>query len=165
MSEDYYKALILATLVLVASVFGILALYSHTIMPGLKKVNDATFVTSFQAIDRQILNPIFILQFFAPILLLGILSFYAHKHHLAEAKYIYIATVTYLVAIIVTMAVNVPLNDGIKKVTDVTNPQSLADARSQFNESKWLIFNHVRTVFALISTVALALAVKASKLL
>lgn len=41
---------------LVAGVFG---LYGHTIMPGLKKTDDRTFVGAFQSIDRAIINPWF----------------------------------------------------------------------------------------------------------
>jgi uncharacterized membrane protein len=160
MNEGYYEALLLITLVLVASICGILALYSHTIMPGLKKLNNTTFVASFQAIDRQIINPVFMFQFFAPVILLIGLAYYAYSQQLAEAKYIYIAAASYLVAVVITMAVNVPLNDGIKKVADITSTQSLANARARFNESKWLVFNHIRTVFTFISTIALSWAIK-----
>lgn len=158
-----YKTLLVVGLVLVASVLGILALYSHTIMTGLRHVDDATFVKSYQAIDRQIINPIFMIQFFAPVVILLFAAYFAHKHHLAEAKYIYIAAISYVAAVIITMAVNVPLNDGIKKIADVTSSQSLADARAQFNESKWLIFNHLRTVCTLIATIALSIAIRIAK--
>ena len=42
---------------LVAGVFG---LYGHTIMPGLKKTDDRTFIAAFQSIDRAIINPWFL---------------------------------------------------------------------------------------------------------
>jgi uncharacterized membrane protein len=42
---------------LVAGVFG---LYAHTIMPGLGRTDDRTFVGAFQAIDRAIINPWFL---------------------------------------------------------------------------------------------------------
>jgi uncharacterized membrane protein len=164
MTEGNYKVLLLTGLVLLATVLGILALYAHTIMPGLKKVDDPTFVRSFQAIDRQITNPIFMLQFFAPLFLLALAAFYANKHHLVEAKYIYIALACYLVAVILTMAVNVPLNDGLKKVTS-TNPDALTNAREQFNESKWVLFNHIRTVLTLAATGFTSAAVWVSKVL
>lgn len=164
MTENHYKILLLTGLMLVASVLGVLALYSHTIMPGLKHTDNATFVRSFQAIDRQIINPIFMTQFFAPLLVLGLAAYYAYKHHLVEAKYIAIALVCYFVAVIVTMAVNVPLNDGIKKLTDLQSPESFANARAQFQEAKWLLFNHIRTICTLLATLFTAVAVWASKL-
>jgi uncharacterized membrane protein len=38
---------------------GVFALYAHTIMPGLKKTDDRTFVAAFQSLDRAIINPWF----------------------------------------------------------------------------------------------------------
>lgn len=151
MNQEHYKALLLISLIVLASVWGVLALYSHTIMPGLKNVDNMTFVKSFQAIDRQIINPIFMLQFFLPLGILGVVAYYAHKHHLAEAKYIYAALVCYFLAVIITTSVNVPLNDGIKKVGEVTSNEMAANARAQFHEAKWLLFNNLRTILTLIS--------------
>ena len=57
---------VLSALVLLAATIsmgltaGVLALYAHTIMPGLAKTDDRTFVGAFQAIDRAILNPWFL---------------------------------------------------------------------------------------------------------
>lgn len=165
MTENHYKLILLAGFILVASVLGIVALYSHTIMPGLKNTDNATFVRSFQAIDRQIINPIFMLQFFAPLFLLGIGAFYAHKHHLVEAKYIYIALVCYFVTVLITIIVNVPLNDGLKKLTNLQGAESFANARTQFQESKWLVFNHIRAAFTLLATLATSAAIWVSKLI
>ena len=52
-------SLLLATISmgLVAGVFG---LYAHTVMPGLAKTDDKTFVGAFQALDRAIVNPLFL---------------------------------------------------------------------------------------------------------
>ena len=38
-------------------VAGAFALYAHTIMPGLRKTDDRTFVAAFGQIDRAIINP------------------------------------------------------------------------------------------------------------
>ena len=43
---------------------GAFALYAHTIMPGLKKTDDRTFVAAFQSMDRAIINPWFMLTAF-----------------------------------------------------------------------------------------------------
>lgn len=158
MTESYFELLLLAGLVLVASVLGVLALYSHTIMPGLKRTDNKTFVTAFQAIDGQIINPIFMLQFFAPVFLLGAAAFFAHNYGAAVTAYVYAALCCYIVAVVVTMAINVPLNDGIKARTNLQSAESFASARSQFNESKWTMFNHVRLVFTLLATIAMAAA-------
>lgn len=163
MTKTYYKLSLFVGLLLAATVLGIVALYGHTIMPGLAKVDDATFVQAFQTIDRHIINPIFMFQFFAPLFILGFAGFYASKYKLVETKYVWAAAISYLLVVLITMAVNVPLNDGIKKVTDVTSPESLASARSQFNEDKWVLFNNIRTVFTALSVGFTAAAIWVSK--
>ena len=45
------------------------ALYAHTIMPGLKHTDDHTFVAAFQATDRAIINPWFMISAFVGALL------------------------------------------------------------------------------------------------
>ena len=72
-------ALIAATMTtgLMAGVFG---LYAHAIMPGLNKTDDRTFVGAFQAIDRAIINPLFMLWFF------GALVFPARRRRCSAAS-------------------------------------------------------------------------------
>ena len=42
-------------------VAGVFALFAHTIMPGLHRTDDRTFVTAFQQMDRAIINPWFMI--------------------------------------------------------------------------------------------------------
>jgi hypothetical protein len=64
-------ALLAATLTmrLMAGVFGV---YAHSIMRGLTKTDDRTFVGAFQATDRAIINPLFLLAFMGALVLTGI---------------------------------------------------------------------------------------------
>src|SRR6266542_2849651 len=55
-------ALVLAVITM-GIVTGVLQLYSHTVMPGLGRTDDRTFVGAFQAIDRAIINPLFLATF------------------------------------------------------------------------------------------------------
>jgi len=61
--------LILATLTS-GLVAGVYAFYAHTVMPGLGRAGDRTFVAGFQALDRAIVNPWFMVSAFlgAPVL-------------------------------------------------------------------------------------------------
>src|SRR4029450_83509 len=61
--------LILATLTS-GLVAGVYAFYAHTVMPGLRRSDDRTFVAGFQALDRAIVNPWFLATAFlgAPVL-------------------------------------------------------------------------------------------------
>jgi hypothetical protein len=56
------------------------------------------------------------------------------------------ALVLYLVAFAITIAVNVPLNDGIKAAGDPDGIADLAAVRTRFNEARWRSWNLVRVV-------------------
>ena len=96
---------------------GIFMLYAHTIMPGLRHADDRTFVAAFQAIDRAILNPWFMVTAFAGALLF---TAGAGATQLGRPPRPWIAAALglYLVAVVITMAVHVPLNDAIKAAGD-----------------------------------------------
>lgn len=137
---------------LVAGVFG---LYAHTIMPGLRRTDDRTFVGAFQAIDRAIINPWFMSCFFGAPVLTGLAGL-AGALHLGPGNrgtllWIAAAFVLYLATVVITLAVNVPLNDAIKAAGDPDRINDLAEVRRNFGEARWAAWNLVRTVM---STVA-----------
>ena len=91
---------------------GAFALYAHTIMPGLHTTGDRTFVDAFQSIDKAIINPWFMVSaFFGPALL----TLAATLTNIGRPPFPWVvaALVLFLVAVVITMAVNVPLNDTI----------------------------------------------------
>ena len=124
---------------------GVFALYAHTIMPGLKKTDDRTFVTAFQSLDRAIMNPWFRGGAFLGALIFTIA---ATLTHLGEDALPWIAgaLVLYLVAVAITFAVNVPLNDALKAAGAPDSITDLAGVRERFNEALWVRWNLVRTI-------------------
>jgi uncharacterized membrane protein len=56
------------------------------------------------------------------------------------------AFVLYLVAVVVTLAVNVPRNDAIKAAGDPDRIGDLKGARARFDEAKWAAWNLIRTL-------------------
>jgi uncharacterized membrane protein len=67
--------------------------------------------------------------------------------------WITVAFVLYLVTVVLTIAINVPLNDGLKAAGD-PDRIDVAAARANFNEARWASVNLVRVV---LSTAAFAL--------
>jgi uncharacterized membrane protein len=137
-------ALVLATMSmgLMAGVFG---LYAHAIMPGLRTTDDRTFVGAFQAIDRAIINPLFMLWFLGP------LAFAAASAALLGGErsvlpWIVVALVLYLAVFVITIAINVPLNDTLKAAGDPDQITDLATVRERFDEARWVAWNIVRAV-------------------
>ena len=132
------------TMGLMAGVFGI---FSHTIMPGLRHTDDRTFVGAFQSIDRAIINPWFMAAFFGALVFTGV----AAVLHLSGDKrnvlpWIGTAFVLYLIAVVITVAVNVPLNDALKAAGDPARIGDLPAVRRHFDEARWSAWNLVRTL-------------------
>src|ERR1700745_4063253 len=92
---------------------GVFALFAHTIMPGLRSADDRTFVGAFQHLDRAIINPWFMATAFLGALICTAAGALANRVT-AAMSWIIAALVLYLVAVVITVAVHVPLNDGVK---------------------------------------------------
>ena len=126
---------------------GAFALYAHAIMPGLRATDDKTFVAAFQAIDRAIINPWFMITGFGGALVFT-LAATATSIGKDTLPWVAAAFGLYLIAVIITLAVNVPLNDAIK-----------ADGiREDFHEARWVAWNLVRTILSAAAFAALAWA-------
>lgn len=130
---------------LMAGVFG---LYAHTIMPGLSRTDDRTFVGAFQAIDRAIINPWFLAGGFVGALVFTALSAVLHvpADRRSALPWIAVALILYLVVFAITIGVNVPLNDAIKAAGDPDRIADLAMVRERFDEARWVRWNNVRTL-------------------
>ena len=130
---------------LMAGVFG---LYAHTIMPGLGRTDDRTFVGAFQAIDRAIINPWFLAGGFVGALVFTALSAVLHvpADRRSVLPWIVVALILYLVVFVITIGVNVPLNDAIKAAGDPDRIADLAMVRERFDEARWVRWNNVRTL-------------------
>jgi uncharacterized membrane protein len=101
--------------------------------------------------------------FFGALILIGV----AGVLHLGADRrsmlpWLGVAFVLYLAVVIITMAVNVPLNDAIKAAG---NPDhiNVAQVRAAFNESKWAAWNYVRVVASTGAFVILAGVLVAAK--
>jgi uncharacterized membrane protein len=149
-------ALLAATLTmgLMAGVFG---LYSHTIMPGLARTDDRTFVGAFQAIDRAIINPWFLAGGFVGALVCTAVATLTQLGRDALA-WVAAALVLYLATFVITIAVNVPLNDAIKAAGDPDHIDNLPAVRTRFNERRWRSWNLFRTIATTLAFAFLAWA-------
>jgi uncharacterized membrane protein len=123
-------------------VAGVFALYQHTIMPGLARTDDRTFVGAFQAIDRAIINPWFMAGGFMGAVAFILLAGITHLGRPA-LPWIAAALVLYLITFAITIAINVPLNDAIKAAGS-PDQIDVAAVRAAFNEARWTSWNLVR---------------------
>ena len=141
---------------------GVFWIFSNTIMPGLRHTDDRTFIGAFQSMDRAIINPWFMAAFFGALVLTGLA---AALHFTGDGRHVLpwlgAAFALYLIAVVITMAVNVPLNDALKAAGDPARIGDLAAARRHFDEARWSAWNLVRT---LTSTAAFGCLIAAAML-
>jgi uncharacterized membrane protein len=138
--------LLLATLTmgLTAGVFGD---WAHTIMRGLGTTDDRTFVGAFQALDRAITNPLFMLTFTGALAFTGIAAvLYLRDDDRSVLPWVAVAFGLYLAAFIITMAVHEPLNGVIRAAGDPDRITDPAAARDALQETRWVAWHIVRTI-------------------
>jgi len=139
-------------------VAGLLFGFSVAVNPGLGRLTDAGYLQSMQSINVAILNPVFLLCFMAPLILLPVATWMQYKHG-ANGAWIWMlaATLLYVIAVFgVTMGGNVPLNDALAKADlSIANPASLAAQRAAF-EPLWNKLHSIRTI-ANIASLALCI--------
>ena len=154
---------LLGTLLVAATVAtgltaGFLAAFAHTVMPALGTADDAAFVGTFQAADRAVYNPWFMVPFtLAPVLTGAALLLTFADQEPATVAVVAGAFVLAVATVVITGTVHLPLNREIGEVPLDGGAAALAAARARF-ERRWVRWNVVRTVTATVSFVCLAVA-------
>ncbi len=138
---------------------GVYQLYAFGIMPGLRSTDDRTFVFAFQQIDTAVVRVPFLSVFFLSPLIFSALAgaLYLGADQRSALPWIGGALVLQLAIVALTIAVNVPLNNGIKAAG---NPGEidLAAERERFNEAKWVRSNLLRVAASTVAFGCLAWA-------
>jgi uncharacterized membrane protein len=125
---------------------GLFAAFSYAVMPGLAKAGDLAFVDGMQRINVAILNGWFGVCF-GGALVFSVLAAVLHAgaDRRSVLPWIVAGAALYLVVLIVTFAVNVPLNDRLAAAGDPARIADLHAVRERF-EAVWVRWNVVRTV-------------------
>jgi uncharacterized membrane protein len=66
------RAALVAATMSVGLMAGVFGSYANSVMPGLGRTDDRTFVGAFQAIDRAIINPVFMAAFLGALVFTGL---------------------------------------------------------------------------------------------
>jgi len=133
---------------------GLLFAFSVSIMPGLHRLPAAQGIMSMNAFNDAILNPVFGLVFFvATAASLGLAVSAPFTWHQSGALWRLVGGVLFFVGVfVVTMAINVPLNDSLAGV----DPHSAEGAKFwQHYQATWTMWNHLRTVTGIVAVASL----------
>jgi uncharacterized membrane protein len=138
-------ALVAAT-VAMALLAGLFYTFAMSVMVGLRRTDDRTFVTAMQWINATITNGWFAISFLGSV----VLSALAAVLHLGGdgrpvVPWIVAALVGYVATFVITMAVNVPLNNQLAAAGDPDRIADLGVVRERF-EARWVRWNVARAV-------------------
>ena len=140
---------LVAAVVTTGLMAGIYLAFSIAVLPGLARHDDRTFVLAMRGMNAAILNPVFGVVFGGP-LVLGALTVATRlpSDEREDLGWVALGLGLYVVTLVVTGVVNVPLNNRL----DTTEP--VEEARVGF-ERRWVRWNVVRTVVCTASFLAL----------
>jgi len=138
---------------------GVFYAYAVSVNLGLAAQPDASYVAVMQAINERIQNPLFFASFFGAVLfLMAALVVYSPRPRSGRFWLIALACVLYVGGgFLLTVFVNVPLNEELARVAADASAGELARARAGY-EDPWSFWNGVRAVFASLAFLALVCA-------
>jgi len=150
--------LLIAATISTGLVAGLFYGFACAVMPGLRQVDDASFVTVFRAINRRILNGWFLIAFLgSPVLIVatGIAQFVVG----GPQPWVPLAAAAVLTVIssAITGGINVPLNNAL----DAAGADDPTPVRSAF-ETRWRRANVARSVASTAAFGALVWAIAIS---
>ncbi|GAB7183797.1 hypothetical protein ATKI12_3628 [Kitasatospora sp. Ki12] len=124
---------------------GLFFAFDVSVMPGLAAGDDRTYVTAMQHINKSIENGLFGLVFVGAFAATGLAAWLLHKAGRRQvALWAAAATVLYVVALLVTMGVNIPLNNQLAAAGDPGQITDFAAVRAKFADT-WVPVNMLRT--------------------
>ncbi|WP_329106548.1 anthrone oxygenase family protein [Streptomyces sp. NBC_01439] len=150
--------LITLSTVLVGLMAGLFFAFDVSVMPGLAAGDEQTYVTAMRAFNRAIDgNPLFGSVFLLALLAAAASTVVEHRGgRRATALWVGVAAVAYLVVLVITFGVNIPLNnelaDGaaVEQMTDFSIVERF--------KTTWVTTNIVRTLLCTAALTALARA-------
>lgn len=147
-----FKSIILVTTgTMTALIAGLFFGFAVSVNGGLHRLKDSEYVAAMQSINIAIQNPLFLLTFFGPVILLPWVTFLYRE---VDFALLFASSVLYIAGSFgLTIVGNVPLNEKlarfeISKAAD----KEIADAREQF-ESPWNRLHAIRTIASVAATV------------
>lgn len=131
---------------------GLCFTWSNAVTTGIGKLDNLSYLSAFQQMNRSILNPLFIIVFFGP-LLAGLINIYLLKNESGTIIWLFAIAVSvyFFGVILITIFGNVPLNEILDK-TDlaIASLEDLKQLREKF-ETKWNQLHLIRTFASSIS--------------
>ena len=153
-------ALLLSAL-LCSLVAGVVLTFAIVVMPGIRTMGDRDFLKSFKVMDRVIQNnqPIFMLVWLgSAVVLLASSVLGIWRLEGLDRILLVVACAIYIFGVHVpTVTINVPINNHLQAQDLDALSETELRATAEKYETRWLRWNTIRTVIAMVTTVLLLL--------
>ncbi|RKN38616.1 DUF1772 domain-containing protein [Streptomyces hoynatensis] len=139
---------------------GVFFAFDVSIMPGLGRTDDRTYATAMRQFNELIeSNPLFLTAFLGVLATSAAAAFAAHRRAARPtALWAGAATLCYLVVLVLSFAVNIPLNNELAAIHDPAGAADLSVV-GKF-KGAWETANILRTVLSTAALAALAEALR-----
>ena len=144
-----------AVLVGLTLITGLFWGWAFSVMPGLRSVDDRTYVATMQSVNRAILNPMFLVAFAGTVIVLALAAVTTFRAgDTRRAWWITAATATYTLGVFgVTGAGNVPLNDALDAFTSAGSDDTAVSEARRAYEGPWNRLHAIRSVLGVLAVV------------
>lgn len=136
---------------------GVYLLYAHTVMPAVRALPDEPAVTTFAALDRRIVNPVFMTTAFLGAPVLSAAALVAEWGDDAR-PWVAVALVLHVVGTGITARVHLPRNARVTALAGGEGRYAPTTARAALDEPTWVRWNWVRVAVSVVATVLLGWA-------
>jgi len=156
---DLLRFTLVVSAMLCSLVAGIVLTFASVVMPGIRHLNDHDFLQAFKTMDRVIQNnqPVFMLVWAGSVVvLLASVGLGVRQLDGTERILIIFAAAIYLLGVqLPTATINVPLNNQLQaQDLETLTESALHETRADF-EPRWVRWNLIRTIFAVLSSALL----------
>jgi len=135
---------------------GFMFLWNEVNIPGLKVVDDVTYIQTMNGVNSVIRNAPFGIAFFGAMVTMVVTMLFARRLRLGTRGFVGLALCLYLFALVVTFTVHVPMNRDLLELTDLTGLDT-AEIRATY-EGRWNSWHLPRAWAILISFLSLVAA-------
>lgn len=132
--------------------------YACSVMIGLGRTDDRTFIIAMQWINATVRNAGFAPSFFGALALSATAAVVTTRRSRPGNRLVITAACLYATAFTITMAINVPLNNRLAAAGLPDDPARLAAIRDNF-ENTWVFWNLTRAALSTIALLALISAI------
>ncbi|MDJ0907265.1 MAG: DUF1772 domain-containing protein [Woeseiaceae bacterium] len=163
---DLFQITLLLATLLSALVAGMVLTFAIVVMPGIRTMGDRDYLRAFKVMDRVIQDnqPIFMLVWLgSAVLVLAATVWGTWRLEGLDRIILIVAGVIYIFGVHVpTVAINIPINNQLQAQDLDSASETELRALAETYETRWIRWNTIRTVIAILTTVLLlALLIRA----